>query len=78
MPNQPKLTVEYTLPCGHKLEHSCSSEKPHHDWLQEAGVVLKYWLNERIRNHDCSLVSPDNPTGNRELHKKRLEAARAN
>jgi len=35
------------------------------DWFDGAAGVLKFWVQDRAANHDCALVSKENPTGNR-------------
>jgi hypothetical protein len=72
-----KLTVEYRMKCGCVLKQTASDgpegEGDHVHETHSRGMraldyhakILRYWLEVRMRDHECSLVSPDNPAGNR-------------
>ncbi len=59
--------------CGLVMEHSVHREyTPELETPQSkvaarqaAFDVLTYWLTQRVKDHDCALVSPENPLGNR-------------
>lgn len=65
-----KLSIEHTLPCGHTLQQSAvddgSSDNATATYDHHAGA-LRYWLETRIREHACELVSDKNPAGSRHI-----------
>lgn len=67
-----KLSVQFTLPCGHELEQSIVVDYRHKTDNQEtafknAAEILLFWLKNRTERHDCALVGPDNPTGKKAI-----------
>ena len=58
------LAVVHRLPCGCTLQQRVASAIDS-DWFDGAAGVLKFWVQDRAANHDCALVSKENPTGNR-------------
>jgi len=72
-----QMSVKFKMVCGHSLEHSCFATDQHaHDLVYGSSdaanravtnfaEMLQHWITTRMKNHDCSLVSPENPTGNK-------------
>lgn len=58
----------HQLPCGCTLSQMyrvpssglCSAE-----WIDRGAQTLRYWTEIRASEHDCSLVSEDNPAGSK-------------
>ena len=72
-------TVIATLPCGCILTHSCATklETPIADlavFRVNARKLLLRWLQVRSYDHECALVSEQNPTGSRETAKSKFAA----
>jgi hypothetical protein len=64
-----KLTIEMKLPCGCEVKHCASTDAANgancYVALRNLSEILRWWLNKTVPNHVCSLVSRDNPTGNK-------------
>ena len=74
-----RVTVEFWLPCGHRLTNSFEvnltrrnddyNRQPQHFAVQlyQAADYLAYWLENRADRHECGLVTEDNPSGLRRM-----------
>jgi hypothetical protein len=66
-PAPDRSVFSHTLPCGHTLSHGVKFRPPTpadqalHDKRRED--MAQYWVNSRLRRHECRLVSYDNPMG---------------
>lgn len=63
-----QLETEVRLPCGCVLKHKIKQHSglvPQPDSLVRAAGHLAYWVETRAKQHECALVSEDNPAGKR-------------
>lgn len=57
------LQLHVTLPCGCRLDHSCSTAPGELINIELSAQSLDHYLRDRRARHQCALVSENNPSG---------------
>jgi hypothetical protein len=74
-----RASIEHTLKCGCVLKHcglwDSDGEADMDAAYRNLTEVVGYWLQVRAREHQCALVSEENPAGSYKVQ-ERLDKAK--